>query len=375
MGFLSKFLITFSLVIFTVGNQYSLADFKKEVELNSEENLQKKLNQNNIITDDYILGSGDGIFIKFGALDDVLGGQYLISPQGFVTLRRVGSIYARDYTVSELKRILIPKYSEFVIDPDFEIYINVYRPIKVFINGEVKLPGLYDLSPKQNIGNQITNSLEITNSLPQVGTSNAFPTLFDAIKVAGGVTNYSDLRNVKIVRRNTISNGGGFKTALIDLMPLFIEGDQTLNIDLSDGDTIIIGKSEEVLKEQFLDVARTNLNPSTISVFVSGNVKSPGLMELPKGSGLTQAIAVAGGKKRFSGNVEFLRFERNGKLTKRKFRFKPNSNLDSYQNPILISGDIIRVNESIFGFATGVLNEISPPITNTYGLYKIFGGD
>ena len=73
--------------------------------------------------------------------------------------------------------------------------------------------------------------------------------------------------------------------------------------------------------------------------------------------------------------MEFLRFERNGKLTKRKFRFKPNSNLDSYQNPILISGDIIRVNESILGFATGVLNEISPPITNTYGLYKIFGGD
>ena len=100
MGFLSKFLITFSIVIFTVGNRYSLADFKKEVELNSEENLQKKLYQNNKITDDYILGSGDSIFIKFGALDDKLGGQYLISPQGFITLRRVGSIYAKDYTIS-----------------------------------------------------------------------------------------------------------------------------------------------------------------------------------------------------------------------------------------------------------------------------------
>ena len=38
---------------------------------------------------------------------------------------------------------------------------------------------------------------------------NAFPTVFDAIKSAGGITTYSDLSSIEIIRKNSISNGGG----------------------------------------------------------------------------------------------------------------------------------------------------------------------
>ena len=99
------------------------------------------------------------------------------------------------------------------------------------------------------------------------------------------------------------------------------------------------------------------------------------MKELPKGSGLIQAIAIAGGQKSFTGNIEFLRFTKDGKTMKRKFKYNLDSNLDSYENPILISGDIVNINQSAFGVAKDVIADIAPPITSTYGIYKIFGGD
>ena len=43
-----------------------------------------------------------------------------------------------------------------------------------------------------------------------------FTTLFDAIREAGGITNYSDLSNIEVKRINNISNGGGYKKTELD---------------------------------------------------------------------------------------------------------------------------------------------------------------
>ena len=309
---------------------------------------------------DYILGSGDGIAIIFEALDKELSGQYIIGPDGSVALRRVGKVNVNGLTLDELKDILIPIYSKFVINPDFDIYVYQYKSISIYIGGEVRVPGLYELQKNTNLSEK---------------NSKFFPTLFDAIKAADGITNYSNLEEITLVRKDTYTNGGGLKKTKINLLPLFTEGDQRLNIDLYDGDSVFVARSDYLIRDQFLKIANTNLNPKTIRVFVSGNVQSPGMKELPKGSGLIQAIAVAGGQKSFTGNIEFLRFTKDGKTMKRKFKYNLDSNLDSYENPILISGDIVNINQSAFGVAKDVIADIAPPITNTYGIYKIFGGE
>ena len=39
----------------------------------------------------------------------------------------------------------------------------------------------------------------------------AMPTIFEALQEAGGITIRSDLKNIEIIRRISISNGGGRK--------------------------------------------------------------------------------------------------------------------------------------------------------------------
>ena len=70
------------------------------------------------------------------------------------------------------------------------------------------------------------------------------------------------------MRRNSITNGGGKINAKIDLLSLVIEGDQSQNIRILDGDSIFVPKSDMPIKEQVLAVSKTNINPDKITVFI-----------------------------------------------------------------------------------------------------------
>ena len=58
-------------------------------------------------------------------------------------------------------------------------------------------------------------------------TYNFKPKLFDAIKRAGGITRNTDLRNIELVRENTISNGGGKIKTDLDLLAVLTNGDSS----------------------------------------------------------------------------------------------------------------------------------------------------
>ena len=121
-----------------------------------------------------------------------------------------------------------------------------------------------------------------------------FPTVFDAIRRAEGVTPYSDLAEVQVTRRQPLSAGGGRIRTQLNFLSLITEGDESQNIRLFDGDVINVARSPQVRREQLLAASRTNLSPDFIEVFVSGRVKEPGPQSLPQGATLNQAIASAG---------------------------------------------------------------------------------
>ena len=125
------------------------------------------------------------------------------------------------------------------------------------------------------------------------------PKLFDALKRAGGVTNYADLSSLKIIRKNSNTYGGGNIETTLNFIKLLSEGDQSQNIRIFDGDSIIVPKSDNPIKEQIILAANSNLTSDQITVFITGNVKKAGTAIIPKGSSLVQAIASAGGKKIF----------------------------------------------------------------------------
>ena len=87
---------------------------------------------------------------------------------------------------------------------------------------------------------------------------------------------------------------------------------------------------------------------------------------------LFEGIAAAGGARNMSGNIEFLRFTRDGKTLKRILRFNKTAIKGTNNNPILVNGDIIVVRRNLFGKASSVITDYSSPLINSYGIYKLF---
>ena len=156
----------------------------------------------------------------------------------------------------------------------------------------------------------------------------------------------------------------------LDVLKLLLDGDQSQNINLLDGDTIIVPKSDEVLIEQMIQAKRTNISPDEISVYVSGNVKVQNpLLKLKQGTGLNQAIAIAGGQNILCGKIRLLRMNKNGDLEKKSIKFNSQAELNTPANPVLSNGDIIYVDDSLIGDAGALIEKITKPISGIFQVY------
>ena len=208
------------------------------------------------------------------------------------------------------------------------------------------------------------------------GSSSAtlFPTVFDAIRSAQGITPYTDLSQVQVIRKRAEGLGGGKIKTNLNFLSLITEGNESQNIRLFDGDTLNIGKSPIILKDQLLKAGQSNLSPQFLEVFVTGRVNIPGGVKLPQGSSLNQAISLAGGTKLLKGKIEFVRFNREGTIDRRIFSYNPGAGADAPNNPVLAAGDLIRVNDSILSGSINVLNELTGPFIGFYTVYSLLNG-
>ena len=333
--------------------------------------------------DTYLLGAGDTLKLKFENAKE-FSNNYTIDPNGRIDLPRLESVLIEGLTCKEMESLLEKKYSNYIFQPQISISIADYRPVNVYVSGEVDSPGFYNLSSnneldrfstKENLFNtenqfEDLNSLNLTNNSLST-SSRSFPTLFDAIKRARGITPFSDLTKIKVIRKETFSQGGGLIEANLDLLDLLTKGDETQNIRLYDGDVIVIKKSDSLIQDQIMTAARTNLNPKFFNVFVTGRVNEPGTIKVPQGATLNQAIILAGGAKVLKGKIEFLRFKE-GKIERRLISHKPSEKSYGKSNPILMNGDIVRVRNSPISGSVEVLNELTLPILGVYSIYNIF---
>ncbi len=337
----------------------------------------------------YILGPGDSLVVSVIGIPE-LSGRFFIGPDGYMYLPEIDEIYASEITVQELKELLIIRYEKYVNNPDIFVRISEYRPVKVYITGEVQRPGYYKLNgvvsgytqkEEQSLINNLSfdarnttitsTRVETDKSLSIANRNKLFPSVFDAIRASQGITSYSDLSKIKVIRNNPKSLGGGKVSTELNFLSLFTNGDQSQNIRIFDGDTIIVSKSDEILKDQIINANKTNLSPDLIQVYVTGNVVKPGAIKIPQGSGLNQALSMVGGKKILSGRVEFLRFSQDGLIERRDFSYNQLAKINSRMNPILMTGDIINVKRSVLGYTTAVVGEVTRPLVGIYSLYNL----
>ena len=333
----------------------------------------------------YILGPGDGLQIDVLDLPE-LSGEFNIGPDGTLYLPRLRSLFVEGLTIDELRSYLTKKFNKYVRNPEIYIRPIIYRPIRFYVGGEVKRPGYYTLGPilTKPIGSNTavgvtrpglrnragTRNDNIPNQLSSFGA--VFPTVFDAISSAQGVTPYTDLSEVEVTRKRAEGLGGGRIRTKLNFISLITEGDESQNIRLFDGDVLQVGKSPIVLREQLLKAGQSNISPQFMSVFVTGRVNVPGPIEIPQGSTLNQAISIAGGTKLLKGRVEFIRFNREGSIDRRVFSHRPSAKIDSPNNPVLVDGDVIRVRNSLISGGVEVLGELTAPFAGVYSAYSIF---
>ena len=344
--------------------------------IKSEEVLSKEK-----IDTPYILDTNDILEIIFKGIN-IFSGKYAINEDGYIYLPEINDFFVRGLTIKELEKILIKKYEEFIFNPELKIVLSKPRQITIYLGGEVNSTGIF------NFNSDIEEDIEIPAISPKIFTSRAldnnsskltssnqtilYPRVFDALKKGDGIKKNADLSRIIVKRRMPRNSGLGEVFTELNILSLMLEGEQSQNIILRDGDSIIVPKSEKNLHEQFLEIARTNINPNTIRVYVNGNVPMPGLINLPRNSFMYDAVAAVGGTNNNTGLIELIRFDENGnKKTIKLGSYYPKGKKNK-NNPKLVSGDLILVRKNILGKTSSIITEIGSPLINAYGIYSLF---
>jgi polysaccharide export outer membrane protein len=241
---------------------------------------------------------------------------------------------------------------------DANFGIQADREINVAIVGEVYRPGSYKVTPEQ------ANANNTTKREP--------PRLTRAIQLAGGIKPLADVRRVEIRRFTRL---GDQQTIAVDLWSLLQAGNIDTDVILQDGDTIVIPTAQALDPKESESLAAASFSPATIRVNVVGEVKEPGVVEIPPNTPLNQALLAAGGfnTRAETDKVELIRLNPNGTITKRSIEVDFASGISDEKNPTLSNNDVVVVDRSGIASVTDALGSALSPFGSALGILSIFG--
>ena len=182
---------------------------------------------------EYVLQLGDVIDIKL-FYNPELNETVTIRPDGKISLQLVDEIEVLGLTPSELDKILTEKYSKILYKADVAVIVKQFTSQKVYVGGEVNLPGLIPYSGKL--------------------------TSLQAIFQAGGFKNTAKLKNI-VILRNQGTEEPLFMT--INLKEDLMKHTQNNDILLKPYDVVFVPKTSIAKINQFVDQYIRQLIPVT----------------------------------------------------------------------------------------------------------------
>lgn len=231
---------------FGMNNDFeSLVQEKKKIfghDIFRSKELSFEPNMNIATPATYVLGPGDEVILDIYGVSQT-SSKMKITPEGAVVVPKVGPIYVSGMTADQAQAKIRQVMGGHYQNSTIKLSVGQTRTVTINVMGEVKTPGTYSLS--------------------------AFSTVFNALYMAGGITDIGTLRNIKVVR-----NGRIFST--IDVYDYIINGKLTGNVMLHDNDAIIVSPYENLVE-------------------ITGCVKRPMIYELKKNESLKSALSFAGG--------------------------------------------------------------------------------
>ena len=208
------------------------------------EKLSFEPNMNIATPANYILGPGDEVLIDIYGISQS-SKKYAISPEGTIIVEKIGPVTLAGLNAEQAQDKINSKMGPHYQGSSITLTIGQTRTVVVNILGEVVNPGTYTLS--------------------------AFSTVFNALYLAGGITQIGTLRNIKVSR-------GGRIISKVDVYDYILNGKLTGNVMLQDNDAIIVGAYDALVK-------------------ISGAIKRPMFYEMKEGETLKSLIEYSGGLK------------------------------------------------------------------------------
>ena len=181
-----------------------------------------------------------------------VGNGYNVSPEGLIQFPLLGTFKIAGLTESKAREEITRRLSKFIKDPQVTLRIQAYRAGRVYVDGEVRTPGL-----------------QAINDIPM--------TLPEAISRAGGLTPIADRSTVAVTRNGV--------TTVVNMPQLATLGVNPSRIMLAAGDMVRVGNRDDT------------------KVYVMGEVTRP--MALPLRNGrltLNEALGESGGVNATSGD-------------------------------------------------------------------------
>lgn len=266
--------------------------------------LSFQTNQNIPTPENYVLGSGDEIFIDiYGASESYY--QAEINPDGTILLENIGPISLSGLTVSEAKARVNSRLGNLyeglkgsAPNTFLNLSLGQVRSVNVNVVGQVSIPGTYNLS--------------------------ALNTVFNALYAAGGVSENGTLREIKHFRQGKLLSA-------IDVYEFLQQGYSEGDNRLESGDVILV-------------------QPYTNRVGLSGAVKIPGRFELKEGETLADLLKYSGGfsEQAYTQTVKLSRVQ-NGE------RLVADINSDQFEVFTIKAGDEYVVSEVLNRYTNRVV--------------------
>ena len=220
----------------------------------------------------YTLGAGDRIQMDIFNVPEYSGpnGQHQVQADGSLSLPLIGSVSVYGMTLEQASNAVKDRYGKYLKRPWITLKLLAPRPLQIAIAGEINRPGAYTISSAAGPG----------GTAEQMGTQ--MPTISRALRMAGGITQSADVRQIKIRRpqRNAAE-----QIISVDLWELLQNGDLRADMTLRDGDTIFIPTVTSLNRQEAPTLAVANITGQStqpINIAVVGEVTRPGTYTLAK---------------------------------------------------------------------------------------------
>lgn len=183
----------------------------------------------------YKLRKGDSFDVDF-AMTPEFNQVVAVQPDGYITLKAIGSMYVEGQTVPELTQTLTNAYTKILHEPVIAVSLKDFEKPYFIASGQVARPGKYDLR----------GDLTVT----------------EAVAIAGGFDDKS--KHSQVVLFHPVPTGG-FEAKVINVKKLMASKDMSEDIRLQPGDMLFVPQNS-------LSKIKPFLPSSSVSAFLGQGV-------------------------------------------------------------------------------------------------------